>query len=1243
MTYRFCKGTLLLGWLACFSLTCALGVRAQEYRGSLSGTVSDPTGAAIPGAKVTARDNATNAQLTVGTSSQGTYTIPDLDPGTYTVTVAAMGFRTLVRNNVQIRAGVPLGLDLPLQVGNMSQTVTVTSESPLLITDTGSGGTVLNSDLVGTLPLLGSNVLSLINTTSGNSHVSAFPDHLSERPFDNGGMDGYSINGGPQGGNNNSYLLDGAPNNNNEGAGFVPPPDAVREVNVMTNAYDAEQGKTGGAITSVVLKSGTNNFHGAAYWNFRNNHLNAQLYQSNGQPAQVTQWSEPGFEIGGPVRIPKVYDGRNKSFFMVSYEHFFDTVPSSVSNTYPSLPNLTGNFCSGTAGNGGVGVVIYDPTTNPRQAFGGCPAGQTGSVIPAGRIDPLMEKLLGYLPAPNVAGCQGGAVVPGCSPDFNLNQGHGDHYHAITVRFDQTLNSKEKFFASYEDGNRLEYIDNPGAPSVAAEAVYPITNTFRINHGATFNLSSILSPTLISTFKVNWLRHNGLGIVNQNPSTATGLGFASAFKDLIGANNFPGISFTVGGGFGPPVIGVPNYAANSTINYTGLTNGGGGFTTLSDTWTAQETLEKVVSKHSIKWGFLFTQLLQNNKTINALPQVNFSDVFTRDNYTLPDSTGSAIADALLGYPTYVSYQNPLSTSFEDRYFALFAQDDWRVTKRLTLNLGLRWDAQSAPHERFNRANIAFNPSIPSIGAGANAVPGAINGIGGQYLGGLVFASPDNRSPYANDFRNWGPRFGMAYQLTNKVVFRGGWGRFFDYAGQYEFPPSAGFQTTSVALATSDGFQTPTLCANASGCTVPSGNALAGLSANGYASIFFSGLNRPTGDALGAQTGAGTAITFMDPNFVPAYVNQFNAGFDVELPSQMVFHIEYNGSRGHHLIAGNAASTNVGSNGKSINQLTASVFVNEGAVLTNTLVANPFAGKLPGTSLNGPQIPESQLLLPFPQYTDVIETDMPVGLSWYNSLQTRLEKRVTHGLEGSINYTWSKNMGATGWLNATDSVNALLRAPTSIDQTHLLNIIMSYNLPFFNSSNNRFVRAGLGGWTIAGTAQFQSGSLIAPFQTGTSDIGVPAGVYSTGLNPIKTNAAFAGQHSPGQWFNPCTIDPNDPSNPSGLLHCGSGTAADAAWIIQQPFTLNKLNPFIEAMKFNRPPVASLALFKSFALNEKVKLLLRGDAYNLTNTPWFGWGDNGASIDISPFDSSFGQIAPAQGNDPRTVQISARVTF
>lgn len=1258
MTSRFCRRTVLLGLLACFSLLFASSVRAQEYRGSVSGTVTDPTGAAVPSAKVTARNNATNTATTVGTTDQGAYTILALDPGTYTVTVEANGFKTLARNNIEVRAGIRLGLDLALEVGNISQTVTVTSESPLLITDSGSGGQVLNTDLVGSLPLLGSNVLSLINTTSGNSHVSAFPDHLSERPFDNGGMDGYSVNGAPAGGNNNSYLIDGAPNNNNEGAGFVPPPDAVSEVNVMTNEYDAEYGKTGGAITSVALKTGTNAYHGVAYWNVRNNHLNGILHQLT--KSQVTQWSEPGFQIGGPVRVPG-YDGRNKTFFSVSFEHLFDTSPSSVTRVYPSASQLSGNFCSGAPGNGGTGVVIYDPTTNPRQPIDTGAAvtcaslGQgTGSVIPANRIDPAMKAILSNIPAPNIAGCLNARSGGSCGGgDFTLPNGHGDNYHAITVRVDHNITNNEKIFASYEDGNRLEFIDNPGGPA----GFFPLSNTWRINHGATFNLSSIISPTFISTAKVNWLRHNGLGRSSAPGSSPSAIGLSSSLSSLFGANNFPGIGFNTL---------IPNSTnPGSAVSYAGLSQGGTHTTSLVDNWTAQETLSKVVSAHSFKFGGLVTITTQNQQQASLVPTVNFSDVFTRSspnsNSQSGGANGDAIATALLGYPTSISYTNPFRASFATRYFALFAQDDWRVTKKLTLNIGLRWDTQTPPHERYNRANVGFNPGLVSVSGLSNpCVAGTTppanscstqvgtNGGGGTYLGGLVFASPDgSKSPFTSDFQNWGPRFGMAYQITSKLVFRGGWGRFFDYAGAYNFPPTVGFTSTSTIVPNSDGnYQFPTLCGTSGpgNFACPGGNALAGLSTNGYANIFLAGLSPITGSSVGARTGAGTAITFIDPQFKPDYVNQFNAGLDYQLPGQMVLHVEYNGSRSRNVpLVAPGGFGGVQNVSKNIDFVTATQFLTLGPAGSLTQkVSNPFAGLLPGTSLNGPLVSAQQLLQPFPQYTSVSETNISAGRLKYDSLQARLEKRMTHGLTVMGNFTWSKNLGQNYLLNPNfDSISNPYGAPVNIDQPFLVNVIMTYKLPLFNSSG-RIVSGILGGWSVAGSAQVQSGSLIASPASSNN-------IKWTGVNPTKPIAGVWAGQTVGRWFNNCVL------NAAGTAIVNAGTSAtncpastplsDAPWQqTSNQFFLNNIPPYFEHFRTQRPPVASLAIFKSFAITERAKFLIRADAYNLTNTPWFGFGDNGATTNTNAAQlSSFGSRGPNQGNDPRTIQISGRFSF
>ncbi|HEY7839822.1 MAG TPA: carboxypeptidase-like regulatory domain-containing protein, partial [Terriglobales bacterium] len=489
----------------------AVGASAQVYRGSINGRVTDPAGAVVPGAKITITNTATNAAITVGSSAAGQYSAPNLLPGLYTVSAAATGFKTLVRQNIQIRTGVALGLDLALTVGSQSQEVTVTS-APLLITDSGSQDTVLNLQLSSRLPLSGTNIFLLATTAPGQTNGISGP--LSNRPFDNGGEDSFSFNGAPGGGNNNAYLIDGMPDNNNEGMGFVPAPDAVSEVNIMTNQYDAEYGHTAGGTVSVALKTGANQYHGDAYYDYRTNRLNANLFQNNrvGQSTQNTQWHVPGFQIGGPLVIPGVYNGHNKTFFSVSYQHFFDQVATGVNRSYPTVSQMQGNFCSGAPGNQGVGRVIYDPTTtdinpflsdgvtkNPnygmRTAFGGCPGGQTGSIIPANRILPQATTLFALLPATNVPGCTN-QYASGCSTNYQSGKGQGDHYYSTTVRVDETMSPTESFFASYEVGNRTEFITNPGAGANDA-GYFPIYNTWRINHGAGFNLTSILSPTTV--------------------------------------------------------------------------------------------------------------------------------------------------------------------------------------------------------------------------------------------------------------------------------------------------------------------------------------------------------------------------------------------------------------------------------------------------------------------------------------------------------------------------------------------------------------------------------------------------------------------------------------------------------------------------------------------------------------------------------------------------------------------------
>ncbi len=1231
----------------------AAGASAQVYRGSLSGRVTDPTGAVIPGAKVAIKNNATNIVTAVGTSAQGEYTAPNLLPGTYTVTATASGFQTLVQNNIIINTGVPFDLDLKLTVGSQSQEVSV-STTPLLVTDSASQTTILNQQLTTTLPLSGDNIYLLARTVSGT--IGGDIGALANRPFDNGGEDSFSFNGAPGGAGNNAYLIDGMPNNNNEGMGFVPAPDSVSEVSVMTNQYDAEYGRTGGGTVSLALKGGSNQYHGDAYWDLRNNHFDGNLFQTNlvGQKSAVTQWSVPGFQIGGPVRIPGLYNGHDKTFFSVSYQHFYDSIPQNSSRTVPSASQAVGNFCPGAPGNMGFGTMIFDPTqtntdptspnygTRPEINPGGCAAlgeatnpNSPGSVIPDNRIDPLSKSLLAQIAAPNVpnSGPGGGvctnSLAPGCSSNYASAYKRGDHYYSATVRVDQTLSPSESFFASYNVGNRVEFIGNPGA-TASNLGYYPTSSTWRINHGAGFNLTSILSPTTVSTFALSWLRNDGLGLGSANGISATAAGFAANLPTLFGANNFPG--------------------------FIDLSQGGRNLAKLGDFWTVQETLSVVKGAHNLKFGGLTTINTLNNYSTPQIPTPGYSAGFTANSPGIPGTpkvtpnTGSNFASALLGYPTGFSFTNPLDQSYLTSYYSGFVQDNWRVNNKLTLTLGMRWDTQTPAVERYNRQIVGFNPAAVAVGAGANPCqPGSgcaangLNGLGGIYIGGLQFASPVKRNANNTYYSNWAPRFGFAYQLGPNRVLKGGWGRFVDYAATTPggfglssyFPSAPGYQQSTSIVSSPDGL-TPTL-------VNPATSPTAGLATGGYGSALPGGLNQPTNSTLGAGTALGNNITYIDPNWHPDYTDQFNLAIETRLPSDIALDIAYNGSRTYDM------PVNI-----NYNQITEAQYLTLGAGL-NSQKPNPFCNvtpdptngcpvgdfMYPGTNLGKSTLSVQQLALPYPQFGSVTEADVPSQRSWYNSLQITMNKRMTHGLSFNSNFTYAKEISENKQVNPYDPSSTYLRSPTG--QLWNAHLAAAWALPWKGGSNG-FVQAVAGGWNVSVIETLFSGGYM----------GTPGGTIWTGVNPMTPVGAFTHQStSPGTLaFNPCVANATDPTTGAPALikgsflttssvtaGCPAGTPmSKVPWqLAPNTFVNDQPNQILAMRQPMAPPNTDMTVFKAFPVGEHRAFQIQVEAYNLFNTPEFGGGSTNSSS------NSFALIARSQNNDPRTLQFTGRFTF
>lgn len=1015
-------------------LTCAaLALTGQEFRATINGTVTDPTGAVVPGVTVEIRNLATNALITAQTNEAGLYVAPFIPPGRYTVSAGREGFKRAVREDVEVRVGDRLRIDFQLELGGVTERVVVSASAELLETSTAARGQVIDSQKVAEMPLLGRNPFMLAVLAPAVQYTPSLASR-SNRPFDNGGMDSFSINGGRQ--FTNEFLIDGVPNTGTEtnqpgNLSFVPSPDATEEFKVQTNVYDAQYGRTGGGVINVSLRSGTNDFHGALYHYFRHDKLNANTFVANlaGSPKQSFRWNQPGVRFDGPVWIPKVYDGRNRTFFMYSWERIKSSIPFPQTMTVPTLEQRAGDFSKTVQANGQP-ILVYDPATLRQAGSGWVRDPFPNNRIPEIRWDPVSRNILKYIPQPNTAGDARGFYNLIVAPNPRT-----DLYDQHIVRIDQVIGSRHRLFGRFVHGNRHETNSTAGFPPEAS-AWY---NHWRINQGGGLDLTSTLSPSLVSSFRAGYIRHEFAVAHHADNFDPAQIGFPSSLTAQLPRKSFPRITYTDYTTFGP------NWGSGSVFSF-------------SDQWSISETLNKLVSRHSLKFGFEGRLKLDNQQNPATWFGVfAFNRGFTqRDPQRSEAAAGNAFASLLLGHPAsgYIPIRPALALG--SRYYGLFLQDDWRITNRLTVNLGLRWDYESPISERFDRQNRGFDWQ----GQSPLQVPGI------NLRGRLLFTDENNRLPFKRDLNNLQPRIGVAYQWTSKTVFRGGWG--ISYLPTFDIGQFNGFSMDTPYVASVDGGLTP-----------------AGQWNNPY----------PTGiiPPLGRQaTMLGLSFTYSWPERVIPYVHQYSFGVQHELPGRILIDASYAGSRTLSL-----------QTSKAINAVPADKLALRDALLAK--VANPFAGLLPGTAYNGATVPQQQLLRPFPQYDNITEANRTIGESWYDAFQLRVEKRLSHGLHLLFSYTISKTLEAVGYLNGQDPFGALAKVLTGFDTPQRATLSGGYELPFGKNSTG-VVKQVLGGW------QF---NWIATFQTGLP-VNAPGGAVSAGVSPKIENPTSA------RWFNTCTL-------------------------------------------------------------------------------------------------------------------------
>lgn len=1182
-TYTEKRKPLLHLWLMGLVLALCCGpVQAQRFLGSIQGAVSDGSGAMIPDATVTAEELSTHYKSTSKTNAAGAYSFPALNPGTYSVTATADKFGADTRTNIVITAGATQTVDFSLRIGGATESVVVSADNPLLDTGSANIATTMSAKEVTDLPNIGRNPFVMATLAAGVLNTGSggyFQGKASQftNPFSGVAVQ-ITTNGS---GGHNRLLLNGIPNDPAErlsGAGytgFVPSPEAVQEVKIQTSIYDAQVGHGNGTVTNSVVRSGANTVHGAVYYVFQNTYLNANTSEkvpnqdsktiSARTPRNNDQLSQTGFVIDGPVLIPKVYDGRDKTFFMASFERYASHTAINYSSRVPTEAERNGDFsalCSvfNSAGLCTTGIQLYNPNSaldaqNNRTSY------YAYNNI-ASSINPTGAALIKYLPLPNVSG----AAITG-SNYISTQTSYPSTYPSFIFRLDHAIGMNNKLSAVFFRSGLTQNYPMQGFPNGIGPSGYGY-NVYRNNRGGSIDDVHQFSSSMVLDSRIGVIYHPfGLRYPGNSNFDLSKIGMTNSGYPYL---SFPGVS--------------------SSDSYAGLAAGAGGQISSNITSSLSEILTKIWGNHSVRFGFegnLIRYNLQNPQS--GFGTLNFDRRFTQKNSVSTSvgadaSSGDPMASMLLGYHSSTSYNIQAAYALQQIYAAPFVQDDWRVTRKLTLNLGLRWDYESPFTERYNKMVTGFCTTCQ------NPLQASVSGL--TLNGGLQFTSDKNRFPYPRDLNNWQPRLGLAYQATPKTVLHAGFGII--YFNTLESPIGTGFsQTTSYSNYTTS---TPLYS-----LTNP----------------FPSGVQLPSGSSLGLSTALGQSISFVDQNHVMPKSAQYSASVQQQFPNNFVVQIAYMGTRPTRLEVS-----------RNINYLSKQYYDQGASQVTylNAAVANPMAGKFSTTtSLNNATIARNQLLLPYPEFGSITQQYSSVGSAPYNALQIQIQHPMKHHYSLQANFTWAKTMLHTGYLNSFDTKLASYQDPNA---TLIANIWGTVQLPKFEK-RSYYQRMILGGWQMNGIMRAQNGNLIS----------APSGVDIIG-DPKQKNPTY------GRYINTCYQN----TNGVNVVSTASAPACDSlswtpAFKQRLSYTTQRNNPYLN-IRQRIYPLFDLSMFKRIQLKEGTSFEIRGEFFNVFNTPIFGTPNT--SIGSSTFGSVpvtnvSGVPYYTQANDPRIGQLTARINF
>jgi hypothetical protein len=1131
---------------------------AQDPRGAILGRVTDSSSASVAGVEVRAVNTATGVSGAARTNQMGNFHIPFLAPGVYTVSAELAGFKKYSREGVQLRVSETVELNVTLEVGAITESIDVKAETPLLDTASSTLGQVVDERRILDLPVSGGNPVELAFLTPG---VITNRSMIPMKAAFNGTA--VSSEGSPA--FTNEFQLDGVSNTFADGSGqardaFRPPQTAIREFKIQSTPYDASVGHTSGAVISVSSASGTNELHGEAHYWAKNSAFDAPNFFNNKNNTKVASYHDNryGASAGGPVYAPKLYNGRNRTFWYYTWEANKWGAPQNFTGTVPSAAERRGDFSELLRV--GANYQIYDPFTTTAAAGGRFTRQPlAGNIIPASRLDTVGSNLANLYPLPNQTG-----RADGLNNFFHSTTAKEDYYVHL-ARVDHAFSEKHRVFARIHYDHWVEDKNDYYGDRLTGIIL------MRINRGLALDDVYVLNPTLVLNVRY--------GVTNQEfPEKRISrgydlskLGFSSGLTSLIDSK----------------LATIPRFNAGSFSTYSSWESGDG--TNSGVTHTLAATATKLHGAHSLKFGadFRVYRAFGARFPTGVSPDLSFSNSYTRgplDNSPAAP-VGQELAAMLFGIPSG-SMSFTASSALQDKYLGLFLHDDFKLSSRLTINAGLRYELESPMTERYDRLVAAFafdeaNPIEAQVRANyeKSPIPG-IPASSFRVLGGQSFLNERGvgRSPFRGEKNNVMPRIGFAYQLLPRTTLRGGYGVYYDSLGvNAQVAIQSGFSQSTPIQASLD-------------------NGLTFIATN--ANPFPKGLISPPGAKGGLRTNLGQGLTVYDYNLKHPYSQRWSLGLQQLLPGSWLLDASYVANRGVRLPVSRSLnetpaqylSTKPTRDQETINYLSASF-------------PSPFQGV---DSIYGATVSRAGMLRPYPEFGSISQ-EQPIGYSWYHSLQTRLEKRFSRGYTFQLSYAWSKLMTASEFLNSSDAMP--VEAIGSFDRPHRLAGSGIWEIPVgrgrhFGGSMPSALNFIAGGWQLGGLVSIQSGPALSF-----------GNIIFTG--DIKNIPLAASERSVDRWFNTAAGFNRNSSEQLG----------------------SNIRTFPVRLAGFRGDVLSrwdFSLIKNFKIVEKLTFQFRAEVFNAWNHPSLG------NPNLSPTSSAFGTIT-GTNNESRQWQFSGRLKF